>query len=134
MGDLVLLDFDPFPPGEARDGRRLAIDDRIMLPVERAWKLVKLRTIELIYAAGDYSEVHLADTSFLLTLRSLRCWERRLPEKHFVRIHRSAIVNTDAIERLEDWFNSSFRIHLRNRPDPLISSRRYAAQLRARFR
>ena len=134
MGDLVLLDLDPFPPSERSDGRRLAIDDRIMLPAERAWKLVRLRAIELIYAAGDYSEVHLADASHLVTLRSLRCWERRLPERHFVRIHRSAIVNADAIERLEDWFNSSFRIHLRNRPDPLISSRRYAAKLRARFR
>jgi two-component system, LytTR family, response regulator len=134
MGDLVFLDLDPYPSSRTRATRRLAIDDRIMLPVDHAWKLVKLRTIELIYAAGDYSEVHLADSTHLLTLRSLRCWENCLPERQFVRVHRSAIVNADAIERLEEWFNSSFRIHLRNRPDPLISSRRYATQLRSRFR
>jgi two-component system, LytTR family, response regulator len=134
MGDLVLLDLDPFPPSEVGGERRLALDDRIMLPVGQAWRLVKLRAIDLIYAAGDYSEVHLADASHLVTLRSLRCWERRLPEKHFIRVHRSAIVNADAIDRLEEWFNSSFRIHLRNRPEPLISSRRYASVLRSRFR
>ena len=134
MGDLVFLDLDPYPARRLGEARRLAIDDRIMLPVDRAWKLVKLRAIELIYAAGDYSEVHLFDSTQLVTLRSLRCWEQCLPARQFVRVHRSAIVNADAIEQLEEWFNSSFRIHLRNRSEPLISSRRYAAQLRARFR
>jgi DNA-binding LytR/AlgR family response regulator len=51
-----------------------------------------------------------------------------------VRVHRSIIVNLDSIDRVEEWFNGSFRIHLRNRRHPVISSRRYSAQLRARFR
>ena len=134
MGDVVFLDLDLPPVREPRVATHLSYDDRIMLPTSRDYRLVRIRSIELIYACGDYSEVHLADATELMVLKSLRCWERRLPQKHFVRIHRSAIVNADAIERLEDWFNSSFRIYLRNRPEPLVSSRRYSAHLRTRFR
>lgn len=108
-------------------------DDRLMLPVDKFYKLVKVRAIVWILAAGDYSEVHLADGAKLLVLKSLREWEERLPDKQFIRIHRSAIVNVDAIEKVEEWFNSSFRIHLRGVPEPLVSSRRHSAALRSRF-
>lgn len=113
--------------------RTLAYDDRILLPAGRGERLVEVSAIERIHAEGDYSEVRLCDGTKGLLLRSLCEWERRLPRKHFIRIHRSTIINVEAIERVEPWFNSSFRIFLRNRPEPLVSSRRYSAELRARF-
>jgi two-component system LytT family response regulator len=112
----------------------MTYDDRLMLPVDQCYRLVKLRAVERIMAAGDYSEVHLVDATRVLMARSLREWQQELPETNFVRVHRSAIVNLDCIERLETWFNSSFRIHLKNGGAPIVTSRRYAALLRARFR
>ena len=112
----------------------MTYDDRLMLPVDHAYRLVKLRAVERIMAAGDYSEVHLVDATRALVLRSLREWLAELPEKNFIRVHRSAIINLDCIERLEAWFNSSFRIHLKSGGQPIVTSRRYAALLRARFR
>jgi two-component system LytT family response regulator len=112
----------------------LAADDRLLLPVDHHFEFVKVEMIELIFAAGDYSEVHLSCGSQLLVLRSLVQWQKRLPEKLFVRVHRSIILNLNSIDRVEEWFNGSFRIHLRNRRSPVISSRRYSAELRARFR
>ena len=111
-----------------------AVDDRLLLPVDHHYEVVKVESIESIFAAGDYSEVHLACGIHLLVLRSLVEWQKRLPEKLFVRVHRSIILNLDAIDRVEEWFHGSFRIHLRNGRHPVVSSRRYSAQLRARFR
>lgn len=113
---------------------RLAVDDRLMLPIDRHFELVKVCCIELILSAGDYSEVHLTDGARMLILRSLREWLDRLPEKNFVRVHRSVILNVDSIDRVEEWFNCSFRIYLKSGREPVISSRRYASHLRARFR
>jgi two-component system, LytTR family, response regulator len=112
----------------------LAVDDRLLLPVDQHFEIVKVDTIEVILAAGDYSEVHLSCGEKLLVLRSLLEWQKRLPEKLFVRVHRSIILNLDSIDRLEEWFNGSFRIHLRNGRHPVVSSRRYSADLRARLR
>ncbi len=109
-------------------------DDHLLLPIGRHFKLVKVRAIQLILAAGDYSEVHLIDGTCALLLRSLREWQERLPEKHFIRVHRSIIVNVECIDRVEQWFNFSFRIHLKHGGEPVIGSRRCSAQLRARFR
>ena len=116
------------------DAGPLAADDRILLPFDQHFEIVKVEEIQAIFAAGDYSEVHVTCGDRLLVLRSLVEWQKRLPEKIFVRVHRSIILNLDAIDRVEEWFHGSFRIHLRNGRHPVISSRRYSAQLRARFR
>jgi DNA-binding LytR/AlgR family response regulator len=113
---------------------RLAVDDRLLVPINRHFELIKVTCIEAILSAGDYSEVHLIDGVRMFMLRSLREWLARLPEKHFVRVHRSTILNVDRIDRVEEWFNWSFRIHLKSGREPIISSRRYSAELRARFR
>ncbi len=84
-------------------------------------------------AAGDYSEVVTTEGKPALVLKSLREWEERLPEKHFARIHRSTIMNLEYAERIEGWFNRSYQIHLRHLAEPLLVSRRYAAQLKQRF-
>ena len=112
----------------------LDVDDRLLLPVDHHYEIVKVETIEAIFAAGDYSEIHLTCGAPVLVLRSLAEWQKRLPEKLFVRVHRSIILNLDSIDRVEEWFNGSFRIHRRNGQHPVISSRRYSAQLRARLR
>lgn len=113
---------------------RLAYDERLLLPTDRHYRLVKVRLIAAIEADGDYSRVSLADGASFHVLRSLKEWEERLPDRHFVRIHRSAIVNLEHVERVEKWFNSSFRVHVRSRTEPLVSSRRCSAVLRAMVR
>ena len=66
--------------------------------------------------------------------KPLREWEQRLPEKHFLRIHRQTIVNLEEIEEIETWFNRTFQLRLKKFPAaPLAVSRRYAVKLKARF-
>lgn len=113
--------------------RKLEYDDRLFVESGERSRFLKIASIVYISAADDYSEVITDDGQKSLVLKSLREWEERLPEKHFTRIHRSAIVNLEYVEKIEGWFNRSYRIYLHNVAEPLMMSRRYAVKLKSKF-
>ncbi|MEW6733938.1 MAG: LytTR family DNA-binding domain-containing protein [Acidobacteriota bacterium] len=113
--------------------RKLEYDDRLFVETnERAWFL-KLDTIIYLCAVVDYSEIFTADGEKILVPKTLKQWEERLPEKHFLRIHRSIMINLEYIERIEQWSNRSYQIYLRHIATPFTVSRRYAARLKLKF-
>ena len=113
--------------------RRLEYDDRLFLMLGRHFRFLKVNTILTVTAAGDYSEVLTADGNKGLTLKSMKEWEIRLPPQHFVRIHRSSIINMEFIDRVEEWFNYSFRVYLKGVEEPCVISRRYATRLKEKL-
>lgn len=113
--------------------RALEYEDRLLIEVDDRSRFLKVSDIIVISAMGDYSQILSSDGQKSLVLKPLKDWEERLPAKHFTRIHRSTIINVDYVERLESWFNRSYRIHLRQLPEPLVMSRRYAARFKAAF-
>ncbi|HLM02390.1 MAG TPA: LytTR family DNA-binding domain-containing protein, partial [Pyrinomonadaceae bacterium] len=119
--------------GVKSDRRPLEFDDRIFLEIGARSAFLKVRDISHIDAAGDYSEVFTIDKRKFLIEKPLREWERRLPEKHFLRIHRRTIVNLEEIEHIESWFNRTFQIRLKNYRENFSVSRRYSVKLKNRF-
>ena len=119
------------PPQQAV--RRLEYDDRLFIELDDRSRFLKIASIVAVCAAGDYSEIIMADGTKSLVMKSLKEWEERLPEKHFVRIHRSTIINLEYIENIESWFNRSYRVYLRHIAEPFVVSRRYASQLKLKF-
>jgi two-component system, LytTR family, response regulator len=113
--------------------RKLEYNDRLFLEIGERAQFLKLEQLVCLRAAGDYSELVTTDGQVALILKTLKEWEDRLPEKHFIRIHRSTIINLEYVERIESWFNRSWQIHLRHLSEPLLVSRRYAAQLKQKF-
>lgn len=113
--------------------RKLEYGDRLFLEINGRAQFLKLDQIVCLRAAGDYSEVIATDGKPAPALKSLKEWEERLPDNHFVRIHRSTIINLDFVEQIESHFNRSYQIHLRHLDEPLLVSRRYAAQLKQKF-
>jgi two-component system LytT family response regulator len=113
--------------------RKLGYEDRLFLMVGSHFKFLKVNSLVCISAAGDYSEILTGDGNKGLTIKSMKEWEARLPEQYFVRIHRSTIINMDYIDRVEEWFNYSFRVYLKGIKDPVVMSRRYAANLKNRL-
>jgi two-component system, LytTR family, response regulator len=120
-------------PSGSHPQRRLEYEDRLFIEVDERSHFVKVSDIVFISAAGDYSEIVIRDGPKSMVLKPLKEWEERLPEKHFTRIHRSSIINLDYVEKVESWFNRSYRIHLQRVKEPLIMSRRYAARLKTKF-
>jgi two-component system, LytTR family, response regulator len=119
----------PSPPREA-----ITYEDRLFLRFGEERAFVRVRDIMAIEAEGDGSTLRLAPHVVRKpSAKSLREWEQRLPDRHFVRIHRSTIVNLDYVERLEAWSHASHHVYLRGLPEPMTMSRRFGARLRDRF-
>lgn len=120
-------------PNEKTDFRPLEFDDRIFIETGTRSVFLKVSEISYINSAGDYSEIFTVQSKKYLIEKPLREWEERLPEKHFLRIHRQTIINLEEIENIETWFNRTFQVRLKNSPAPLAVSRRYAVKLKNKF-
>ena len=110
---------------------RLELDDHLFLHHGRAARFVRVRAIVCLRGADDYAEIMLDDGKQLLSPRPLREWEARLPTRSFIRIHRTAIINLDHVDRIEPSGDDTFRVFVRGAAEPLPMSRRYASRLRS---
>ena len=120
------------PPAPARE--TVTYSDRLLMRLGDERIFVRVRDIVAIEAAGDGSTLLLAPQLVRKpSTKSLREWEQRLPDRQFVRIHRSTIVNLEYVERLEPWSHASQHVYLRGLPEPMTMSRRFGAKLRERF-
>jgi two-component system LytT family response regulator len=120
------------PPAPAREA--VTYQDRLYLRLGQERSFVRVRDIVAIEAQGDGSVLRLAPHLVRKpSAKSLREWELRLPDRQFVRIHRSTIVNLEYVERLEPWSHASQHVYLRGVREPLTMSRRFGARLRDRF-
>lgn len=108
----------------------LEYDDHLFIAVGNQADFIKVSSIVCIRADGVYSEVLTDDGRKFVLHKSLKQWLKQLPAKHFVQIHRSTVINLENVERVEQWFNYSYRVYLRNIKEPLVMSRRFVAQLK----
>jgi len=112
---------------------KLEFEDSIFVMVNNHYQFVKIGSIIKIASAGNYSEIYTSSKLKGLVLKSLKDWEIRLPNNYFVRIHRNAIINLEYVDRVEGWFNYSYKVYLKEIDEPLVISRRYAAKLKERM-
>ncbi len=110
--------------------KTLSLDDRLFLQFSSNYIFLKIDQIVVITSSGDYSEVRTKDGKHGLTNKSMLEWEKRLPENTFIRIHRSFIINLNFVEKVEDWFNNSFRVYVTGVEEPFVMSRRYTSLIK----
>lgn len=70
---------------------------------------------EILYleAEGDYVMIHTRDGNYLKE-KTMKYFESHLDPEKFIRIHRSFIVNAEAIERIELYDKESYSVQLKN--------------------
>ena len=112
---------EPVPSDSPAFLERLAIKsgDRV--------SLIKTQEIDWIEGAGVYVRLHVGKKSHLLreTLTNL---EQQLDPDHFVRIHRSTIVNVERVRELKSYFHGEYIVYL-NDGTQLKLSRSYREKL-----
>ena len=113
--------------------KRLTHSDSILLTIDRAPRFIKLASIVCILAEGDYTRLIVAGGPAGMVLKPIKEWERILPEKQFCRIQRSSIINCQMALRFEPILNGGYEVHMKHLDAPLVMSRRFARQFRARF-
>jgi two-component system LytT family response regulator len=112
-------------------GPALQISDYLFVTSGTSARFIQVQRIQYVLAAGPYSEIFLDDGSKWMMLRSIKEWQRRLPQAQFARIHRSTIVNLCFVDCLEQLPNYSYRVRLRDSKRGLVMSRRRATSLKA---
>jgi two-component system, LytTR family, response regulator len=108
-------------------------EDRVLITDLKSAKFITINDITAIYAIGNYSKLLLSNGEKHVIYKTLKEWNSRLPYKKFVRIHRSTIVNIEYIERLEKWFNCSFKIYVKGITNPFNVSKGYSGLLKEIF-
>lgn len=113
---------------------RLSTADWVFGPIGTSHGFIKVEQIRCVDAEGDYTRLWLADGQSSLMLRSLREWQRKLPEPQYLRVHRSAIVNLAFVRQIKGNVRSGYIADVDGVPHPVPISRRYASRVRARLR
>lgn len=73
--------------------------DKEFISVKADYKVSFVRIADIVFleSEGEYVRLHLADNSTITTLFRLKNMETALPAEQFMRVHRSYIVNRNAI-------------------------------------
>ncbi len=113
--------------------KKLGIEDSVFLKLDNKYRFLEVKTILKVESAADYTMVFLRDGTKMLTLKTLKEWEFRLPEQMFCRIHRSTIIIFLFINNIEPWFNHSYMVYLKDCEKPVAMSRRYFSTIKKRM-
>lgn len=92
---------------------------------------VKTKDIEWVESAGNYLKLHVGKNVHMVR-ESMNAFEQELNPEEFIRIHRSSLVNIEAIHNLESWGNTAFMITL-NSGHKVQSGRSYHASIRQKL-
>lgn len=118
---------------EGGENIRYKYNDRIMVLDKNQIRFVLLDSILVISAARDYSTIETMEGKRILIMRTMAEWQERLPQEHFIRIHRSYIVNLNHIEKILRYSTSSAKVYIKNHPEPVTISRSYYKELKSKY-
>ncbi len=102
---------------------------RIVVRSERRLLFLRQDEIDWVEAAGNYVRLHVRGAAHVLR-QSMKNMELRLDPDVFVRIHRSAIVNSDRIRELQPWLHGEYVVILDD-GTRLSASRVFSGRLNA---
>lgn len=89
------------------------LSERISVKDGSRIHLIRLDEIYFIQACGDYVTV-IASTGQYVKEQTMKYYEEHLPAPFFIRIHRSVIVNTEQIARVELYGKDNYQVSLKD--------------------
>ena len=101
--------------------------DRLLVNDGGRVLFVPVRDIELVQAAGKHVKIFVNGHCYLAR-QALRDVEARLDGSHFVRVHRSTIINVEQIVELHPLFHGDYEIGLK-RGTRVTLSRRFRSRI-----
>jgi two-component system LytT family response regulator len=87
--------------------------ERIAVEMRGKVRVVPVEQIDYITADGPYAELHTADRTHLIR-ETMHTLEERLDPRHFVRIHRSAIVRLQLVDTLLRGAGGDYEVQLKS--------------------
>ena len=101
------------PPAPLQAPAEVELIDRISVKDGARIHIIDLEEILYLQASGDYVTIF-TTTGQYLKEQTMKYFEQSLPSPAFVRIHRSTIVHTTQIARIELFGNETYQVRLKN--------------------
>jgi two-component system LytT family response regulator len=116
------------------ESKEMKYEGNVFLSDGKKSEFVKIRSVIFVEAAKDYTKLFTSDSKTFLVRKPIKQWDEKLPKAHFIRIHRSTIINTDYIRKVERWNNYTHKVYLDGVKEPFIISQRYSRILKNQFK
>ena len=110
------------------------IDDSILMKVGNSKKMCLIKNLKFIKSENPYISIKFTDMKNILLRETLDDWENKLPEKYFIRIHRSTIINKNYITSIQKEGKSCLTIQLSNESGNFTVSKRYLSKVKNRLK
>lgn len=108
------------------------LEDRVFIKTDSGQLFVCIEEILAISSiGGNYASVKLKNGESLLTRKTLKEWEKILPESVFSRIHRATIINLRHIDRIGNQKDGSCVVSLSGIEETFAVSRRMVSGLKS---
>lgn len=101
------------PPAPLQASTEVELIDRISVKDGARIHIIDLEEILYLQASGDYVTIF-TTTGQYLKEQTMKYFEQSLPSPAFVRIHRSTIVHTAQIARIELFGKETYQVRLKN--------------------
>ncbi len=124
--------FQKLPPANVSI-KKYQYDDKIIVNVDKGYKMLDVCDIKAITADGDYSYIHVENEKKYIFIKLLKEWEKLLPTGNFIRIHRSTLINIGHIRHIEKWFSNTCRVYLKGIEKHFDMSQRYTATFKKTY-
>lgn len=118
--------------GESFSGNEMLTDKSqvFVKDGDRCW-FIKLSEVRLFESVGNYAKVFFSSHKPLI-LKSLNALEERLDPKTFFRANRKHIINLQAVEKIEPYFNNGLLVELKG-GEKIEISRRQTVKLKEKM-
>lgn len=81
------------------------------MPVNVDERIVLISPAEIVYFSAEDGKCKIKTINGeYKTAKTLSGLEKKLKKSHFLRVHRSYIVNVNLIDEIEPWFNSTYNL------------------------
>lgn len=87
--------------------------ERISVKTGQKLYVLMLEEIMFLQSNGDYVSIYSKENVYLKE-QTMKYFEKNLPPKQFIRIHRSYIVNVDYINSIQNYKKNQFKVKLKN--------------------
>lgn len=106
-------DFEEIPGIEANEVQEETLLDRVSVKDGSRIHIIHLEELLYLQAGGDYVTLFTPGGQYVKE-QTMKYFETHLPPALFVRIHRSCIVNTEQILRVELFGKENYQVRLKN--------------------
>ncbi|PGH24506.1 LytR/AlgR family response regulator transcription factor [Fusobacterium animalis] len=105
---------------------------KITVNIDERLYVISLNDIDYIEASEKETLIFSNQKKYVSKIKISK-WEEMLKENNFYRCHRSFIVNLDKITEIEQWFNSSWILKIKNYTTAIPVSRNNIKELKELF-